>query len=295
MNEKNIPSIILDHHDYEEGDFPTVVVNCCFEPYPNQAISGAGVVLKLCQYYCAEYGLENYDFSGLYALASIGMVADVMDLQVLENQFIIKHGLQYILKHRFFGEMLKDRMGNLPKLVTIKDIGWSIGPNINAVIRLGSVEEKRMLFNSMVAPMTNTVSQKRGASGEIVPLYVEMTRICKNLKAKQTRMVQGAIDIIESEVNTEHNIICYVDENGELPFELSGLIANKLLSSYGKPVILLKHFHDYSDNTMPDCWAGSVRAKSAVGFENPKDFLTELSGVRESGGRSIMALTSFCP
>ena len=295
LNAKGIPSLIIDHHDYPEEEFPTVVINCRFAPYPNHALSGAGVVLKVCQYYCETYGVENYDFNPLYALASIGMVADVMDLQVLENQYIIKYGLQHILRHRFFGEMLKDRMGNLPKAVTIKDIGWSIGPSINAVIRLGTMEEKRMLFNATVAPMTNTESKKRGAAGEIVPLYVEMSRICKNIKAKQTRLVQGAVQDIEESLDHNHNILCYIDEEGRLPFELSGLIANKLLSTHGKPILLLKHFHDYSDPTMPDCWAGSVRAKSSVGFENPREILSQFSGVRESGGRSIMALTSFCP
>ena len=39
LNKKNIPSIILDHHDYKENDFNTVVVNCNFEPYPNKSLS----------------------------------------------------------------------------------------------------------------------------------------------------------------------------------------------------------------------------------------------------------------
>lgn len=283
LNKKNIPSLIIDHHTYSENDFNTTIVNCNFEPYPNNDLSGAGVVLKLCQYYASKYGIE-YNFNSLYALAAIGMVADVMSLQELENQYIIKHGLKYIKEHEFFNELLKDRFNRPLKEVTIKDIGWTIGPNINAIIRLGSMEEKRLLFETIINPNKNVESNKRGAVGEIVPAYAEMSRICKNLKAKQTRLVQNTIKEIEPELNLEHNLIYYIDEESELPFELSGLIANKLLSTYKKPVLLLKHFHDYENPNEPDCWAGSMRSNVTDGFEDPREFFNELSGVREFAG-----------
>ena len=285
LKKKNIPSIIFDHHDYPEEDFDTIVVNCNYEPYPNKSLSGAGVVLKACQYFCYKYDID-YNFDRLYALASIGMVADVMSLQELENQYIIRYGLKHIKNHEFFNELLKDRMGNPVEVVTIKDIGWSIGPNINAVIRLGSMEEKQMLFNTLICPNENVNSQKRGADGEVVPRYIEMCRICKNLKAKQNRLVQSALKIIEPEINLKHNLIYYIDEENELPFELSGLIANRLVSSYKRPVLLLKHFHDYEDNTMPDCWAGSMRSITAEGFEDPRSIFNEMTGVREFAGHA---------
>lgn len=285
LNKRNIPSLIIDHHDYSESEFDTVVVNCNFAPYPNKDLSGAGVSLKVCQYYADKYNID-YDFNPLYALASIGMVADVMSLQELENQYIIRYGLKYIKKHNFFNELLKDRMGKEINEVTIKDIGWSIGPNMNAIIRLGSAEEKRLLFETLVSPNQNIETQKRGAVGEIVPAYVEMSRICKNLKARQTRLVQNAIKVIEPHLNDTHNLICYIDEENELPFELSGLIANKLLSTYKKPVLLLKHFHDYENPNEPDCWAGSVRSITAEGFEDPRSILETFGGVRSAQGHS---------
>lgn len=285
LNKKNIKSIIFDHHDYPESDFDTIVINCNYEPYPNPCLSGAGVVLRVCQYYCTKYQID-YDFDELYALASIGMVADVMSLQELENQYIIRYGLRFIKNHTFFNELLKDRMGNPVEVVTIKDIGWSIGPNINAVIRLGSMEEKQMLFDTLIYPNGNVNSQKRGADGEVVARYIEMCRICKNLKAKQNRLVQSALKIIEPEINLKHNLIYYIDEANELPFELSGLIANRLLSSYKRPVLLLKHFHDYEDSSMPDCWAGSMRSITAEGFEDPRAIFNNMTGVREFAGHA---------
>ena len=155
---------------------------------------------------------------------------------------------------------------------------------MNAVIRLGSEEEKDLLFKTLIAPNANIESKKRGANGEIVPRYIEMCRICKNLKSRQNRLIQNAIKIIEPTLNLNHNLIVYVDKKEELPFELSGLIANRLLSSYHRPVILLKSFHDYEDPKQEDCWAGSMRSIPAENFEDPREMFNEMSGVREFAG-----------
>lgn len=288
LNSKGIKSIIIDHHEYDMNDFPTTVVNCHDGDYPNPNLSGAGVALKVCQYYAQKYNID-YNFNRLYVLAAVGIVADVMSLQELENQYIIRYGLQKIKENDFFNELLKDRMGNPVEVATIHDIGWSIGPNMNAVIRLGSMEEKQMLFDTLISPRGNVISQKRGANGEVVNRYTEMCRICKNLKAKQNRLVQNAIKIIEPTLNLKHNLIVYVDKKEELPFELSGLIANRLLSSYQRPVLILKNFHDYEDPSQEDCWAGSMRSIVAEGFEDPRADFEKMSGVRSVQGHSEAA------
>lgn len=292
LNRKGIASLIIDHHEYPENDFNTTIINCHYGDYPNPCLSGAGVTLKFCQYY-AETRKIDYNFDDLYALAAIGMVADVMSLQELENQYIIRYGLKYIKNHNFFNELLKDRMGNPVDFVTVKDIGWSIGPNMNSVIRLGSMEEKTMLFSTIVAPNQKVSSAKRGGGGLIVPLYVEMCRICKNLKAKQNRLVQNAIKTIEPTLNLNHNIIVYIDKEEELPFELSGLIANRLLGEHKRPVLILKHFHDYEDASQEDCWAGSMRSIPAEGFEDPREEISHMSGVREAQGHSLACGTKI--
>lgn len=286
LNRKGIKSLIIDHHDYPESDFNTTVINCHYGDYPNPNLSGAGVTLKFCQYYAKSREI-NYNFNDLYSLAAVGMVADVMSLQELENQYIIRYGLKFIKNHSFFNELLKDRMGNPVDFVTIKDIGWSIGPNMNSVIRLGTMEEKVLLFNTVVAPNQKITSNKRGDNGIIVPRYVEMCRICKNLKAKQNRLVQSAIKLIEPTLNLKHNLIVYIDKDEGLPFELSGLIANRLLGQYKRPVLLLKHYHDFEDASQEDCWAGSMRAIPTEGFEDPREEFNKMSGVRAFQGHSL--------
>lgn len=282
--------IILDHHemindmDYGQYQDNIAIVNSQEEDYPNHALSGAGVALKFAQAYCERYGVPFPN--KLYALAACGIVADVMDIGELENKQIVMTGLKYLREHLFLYQLIQDtHYNNEDPEPTIKDIGWVIGPNINAIIRLGTQEQKNMIFKSLVSPMLLVPSSKRGEEDQDVPVYQEAVRLCKNAKKRQTTAVDRSIRIIESELQIKDTdrAIVYVDENQELTFELSGLIANKLLSQYNRPVILLRHFRQGSVDEL----RGSARGKSVEGLDNLKDTLSGITGVQKAEGHAF--------
>lgn len=282
--------IVLDHHemvndmDYGQYQDNIVIVNSQEEDYPNHALSGAGVALKFAQAYCERYGVPFPN--KLYALAACGIVADVMDIGELENKQIVTTGLKYLREHLFLYQLIQDtHYNNEDPEPTIKDIGWVIGPNINAIIRLGTQEQKNMIFKSLVSPMLLVPSSKRGEEDQDVPVYQEAVRLCKNAKKRQTTAVDRSIRIIENELQIKDTdrAIVYVDENQELTFELSGLIANKLLSQYNRPVILLRHFRQGNIDEL----RGSARGKSVEGLDNLKDTLSGITGVQKAEGHAF--------
>lgn len=282
--------IVLDHHemvndmDYGQYQDNIVIVNSQEEDYPNHALSGAGVALKFAQAYCERYGVPFPN--KLYALAACGIVADVMDIGELENKQIVTTGLKYLREHLFLYQLIQDTYyNNEDPEPTIKDIGWVIGPNINAIIRLGTQEQKNMIFKSLVSPMLLVPSSKRGEEDQDVPVYQEAVRLCKNAKKRQTTAVDRSIRIIENELQIKDTdrAIVYVDENQELTFELSGLIANKLLSQYNRPVILLRHFRQGNIDEL----RGSARGKSVEGLDNLKDTLSGITGVQKAEGHAF--------
>ena len=282
--------IILDHHEmvndmnYGQYQDNIAIINSQEEDYPNHALSGAGVALKFAQAYCERYGVPFPN--KLYALAACGIVADVMDIGELENKQIVTTGLKYLREHLFLYQLIQDtHYNNEDPEPTIKDIGWVIGPNINAIIRLGTQEQKNMIFKSLVSPMLLVPSSKRGEEDQDVPVYQEAVRLCKNAKKRQTTAVDRSIRIIESELQIKDTdrAIVYVDENQELTFELSGLIANKLLSQYNRPVILLRHFRQGNIDEL----RGSARGKSVEGLDNLKDTLSGITGVQKAEGHAF--------
>jgi single-stranded-DNA-specific exonuclease len=282
--------IVLDHHemvndmDYGQYQDNIVIINSQEENYPNHALSGAGVALKFSQAYCERYGVPFPN--KLYALAACGIIADVMDIGDLENKQIVTTGLRYLREHLFLYQLIQDtHYNNEDPEPTIKDIGWVIGPNINAIIRLGTQEQKNMIFKSLVSPMLLVPSSKRGEEDQEVPVYQEAVRLCKNAKKRQTTAVDKSIRIIESELQIKDTdrAIVYVDEDQELTFELSGLIANKLLSQYNRPVILLRHFRQGNIDEL----RGSARGKSVEGLDNLKETLSGLTGVQKAEGHAF--------
>lgn len=288
--ENGMKIIILDHHemvnDMEYGEYKDniAIVNSQEEGYPNHALSGAGVALKFAQAYCEKYGVPFPN--KLYALAACGIIADVMDIGELENKQIVNTGLKYLKEHLFLYQLIQDtHYNNEDPEPTIKDIGWIIGPNINAIIRLGTQEQKNIIFKSLVSPMLLVLSSKKGEEDQEVPVYQEAVRLCKNAKKRQTTAVDKSIRIIERELQIKDSdrAIVYVDENQELTFELSGLIANKLLSQYNRPVILLRHFRQGNIDEL----RGSARGKSVEGLDNLKDTLNGLTGVQKAEGHAF--------
>ena len=286
---KGTKVIVLDHHevdnDFDYGEYTDdiAIVNSQLD-YPNPALSGAGVALKFVQAYCQTYGIQIP--KKVYALAACGIVADVMDISSLENKQIITEGIKYIEEHPFLMALINKAHFNQenPK-PSIKDIGWVIGPNINSIIRLGTMPQKHSIFNALVTPMSLTFSSKRGSEDEEVPLFEEAVRLCDNAKKRQTTAINKSIKIIEGDMPRDmHNSIVYVDEDQDLSFELSGLIANKLLSQTNKPVILLR---EYTDNKGNCQYRGSVRGKPAEGLTNLKETIKGITGVEMAEGHAF--------
>ena len=61
------------------------------------------------------------------------------------------------------------------------------------------------------------------------------------------------------------------------------MIANKLLSQYNRPVILLRHFK----NGEVDELRGSARGKAVEGLDNLKEALNGLTGVQKAEGHAF--------
>lgn len=287
--ENDVKIIILDHHeidndfDYGEYNNNIAIVSSQID-YPNPALSGAGVALKFAQAYGQTYGKQIP--KRFYALAACGIVADVMDLSNLENKRIVTEGVKYMAEHPFLYNLITKAHYNIENPEpSIKDIGWVIGPNINSIIRLGTQPQKHIVFQSLINPTALVFSSKKGSEDEEVPIYEEAIRLCDNAKKRQTTAINKSIKIITNNLtDTTHNSIIYIDEDQDLSFELSGLIANKLLSQTNKPVILLRH---YTDNKGIDQYRGSVRGKAAEGLTNLKDVLKDISGVEMAEGHAF--------
>src|SRR5205085_665674 len=146
--DRGIDVIITDHH-LPPGVLPeaAAVLNpkqagCA---YPFKELAGVGVAFKLC---CEliRRAKKTISTESLLKIAAIGTVADVAPL-IGENRTIAWLGLNGLADPRNRGlRALIRRLGMLGQPLRAVDIGFRIGPRINAAGRLASAETAIDLF-----------------------------------------------------------------------------------------------------------------------------------------------------
>lgn len=242
--------IILDHHAIKETipyDEYSILVSSQRE-YGNPQLSGAGVTWKFCKYIDEQY-LTNYA-DELADLAACGLVGDMMDMTVMENRYIVSKGLSKI-----YNPAIKKIVGGFEFNSTA--ISFSVAPIINASNRIGKND---IAMKAFIEDDNKTLLK-----------YMRELKKCKELQNEEVdRILPEAIKSCE-EQKDKKMIIVFVDTN----YGISGLLGNKLLEKYQRPILVLK-----------DCgniYRGSMRA---VGVDDFRKICNE-SGLAKAEGHEL--------
>ena len=256
LKENNIDVIVLDHHTVDENipykNYITFVSSNI--EYANPQLSGSGVVWKFCKYLDEQY-LTNYA-DELVDLAACGIVADMMDMTVMENRYIVSQGLKQI-----HNPAIKKIVGSFDFNST--GISYSIAPLVNASNRMDCNESAVNAFlandNKEVLKYVKELKKcKEDQNAEVERLFPSVLEQCE--KQKQNKLIYVFID-------TQYGI--------------GGLLGNKLLERYKRPVLVLKNDGDQ--------YSGSMRA---IGINNfmkvcNDSELAEVNGHASAAGITI--------
>ncbi len=145
--------IITDHHlpDENEGAPPAFAVlnpNQAGCPYPDKNLAGVGVAFKLVHALFRERGREP-QVEGFMKVVAIGTVADVAKL-VGENRTIVTLGLKDLAKASNPGLRALIEVAGCGdgKGMTAYDLGFRLGPRINAAGRMDAARAVVELFDT---------------------------------------------------------------------------------------------------------------------------------------------------
>ena len=285
LQEKGIDTLVIDHHHTELSQCePAVVINNQLGAYPNTTLSGVGVVYKFCQY--IDQILLHNIADNFLDLVAVGCVADLMPLTDYETLYYIREGLNNV-RNPFIKAMVKEQKYLINKHGNFDPycIGFYIAPFINATIRVGTMDEKLMLFESLLDCQGNTLvdSGKKGHKGEKVSLAEEACRVCANVKSRQTKLRDDNLVVIENLIE-EHNLLENKIVAVKLPKELGinknilGLIANILMDKYQRPILLLNETEETIApiGEIKKAWAGSARNYKYSEIVNFRQFMEDL-------------------
>lgn len=265
--DNDVDFIILDHHEvlsesikYLNNDENGVVVNNQLLDM-NENYTGVGMVYIFLKY---VNFLENLDLDidKHLDLVALGQVADVSNVADKEIRYYVTKGLNNI--NNLFIKSVMERKGL--EEMTGRDASFSIISMINAVTRIGSIEDKRELFNALISESLETttveVRKKNKSTGKFDKIPTELTihditvKACESIKTKQDKIVKEFLDKVE--VLYDGNVLIGLLEE-EAPSSITGLIAMKLSDKKQKPVMIGKEYND--------SLAGSLRAPDGLDFK----------------------------
>jgi single-stranded-DNA-specific exonuclease len=249
--ERGIDVIITDHH-LPPGILPeaAAVLNpkqpgC---DYPFKELAGVGVAFKLC---CelVRRNRKKTSIESLLKIAAIGTVADVAPL-VGENRTIAWLGLHALAEPRNRGlRTLIRRLGLLGKPLRAVDIGFKIGPRINAAGRLASADTAIDLFAA-----TN--------DDDAWQLCAELDR----LNAERQQIEKDVREQAEQQVSGDERVIIVAGEGWHRG--VIGLTAGRIAQRYHRPTLAIA--------IDGDVCAGSARSIPSIDLHAQLDAVHEL-------------------
>lgn len=288
LHDRGIDVLVIDHHEAEKYSEYACVINNQMCDYPTKSLSGAGVVYKFCSYIDQLLG---YDYANDYIdLATVGIIADVMDLRDYEIREIILRGMQGFRNPLLKAMVAKDKFHFEGKQLTPFNIAWYIAPYINAITRSATEQEKLVVFESMIEYLAyKTIpSTKRGCKGQNETRIEQAVRTCANVKNRQSKAKENASDAvfqtIKDENLLEHKILAIrLDPKYAADKNLTGLIANGLLDLYCRPVLILNKVEEEGKVY----WQGSGRGYDKANLGSLRDLLESSGLVQYAQGHAM--------
>lgn len=259
--------IITDHHlvsksmkkQMERSGRITLVSSAV--DYPNSALSGSATTWKLCSY-CDWLELDDYS-EDLVDLATMGLVADMVNVGVdsPENRYICSKGF-----NNQVNPALKKINGTYE--FNSQAVSFGIAPLVNAANRTNENEKAVELFLSddkkEVSKLVNALKDcKEYQNWEITDIMPELERQA------------------ESQMNNKVMFFFVETEN-----EIKGLLGNKLIEKFSRPVIVLSERIEADEDTGEITrheYFGSARA---VGVKNFKEYVDN-TGMCGTGGHEL--------
>jgi single-stranded-DNA-specific exonuclease len=273
-----IDAIITDHHRISGQSFPSkahAVINPLQKdcPYPFKYLSGVAVAYKLAE---ALTSGTPYDIEQHLDLVALGTVQDMVP-QLGENRILTKYGLKEINDGDKVGiRALMEAAGLKGRKISAREIGYMLGPRINAAGRVSSAKIALRLL------MTDSKE-------EAMELALALNKENRNRQRIERSILNEAINRVENEVNFKDEKVIVLDGDDWHPGVI-GIVASRIAEKFNRPTIMISFDKDEGK--------GSGRSiKNFHLFEaltECRNFLTDFGGHAAACGLKISRRNLDC-
>ncbi|HZS04264.1 MAG TPA: single-stranded-DNA-specific exonuclease RecJ [Blastocatellia bacterium] len=278
--EHGIDLIICDHHLPDGEDVPAdaYAVLCpkgsSGTDYPNKHLAACGVSLKLADALLEGHAKRDAILASLAKLTAIGTIADLVDLSACENRAIVRHGLR-ALNERSSNPGLRALLdiAKVGNPLTAYDVGFKIGPRINAAGRIAHASTVLNLFAA------RTDAEAEALARELDDLNVERQQIQHTLMEKLFKSV--------SEPQSHERVLVFAGSEQEGYHRgVVGIACSKLVENTGRPTFICA----INDSGLAHGSARSINGFHIVeAMENVSELLIKFGGHPMAAGFTIAA------
>ncbi|MBC7661438.1 MAG: DHH family phosphoesterase [Chitinophagaceae bacterium] len=218
---RGVEFICTDHHKIQPEKMPDcIILNPKMHPNPEyQEMCGAGITFVLLRKLAQHFTIPAETWSDILALVGMATICDVVPLNGV-NHKLANMGVKSLLKSRRPVLRRLREACALEEGLDEKDVGFRIGPRINAVGRLSHAKEVIAAF----------------IHDDPEPLVQFMGSCNEERKLIQTRIVAEAMAFAR---NHGDDPILFLGKEGWHP-GVVGIAASKVTESYWKPTWLFE-------------------------------------------------------
>mgnify|MGYP003748536053 FL=1 len=279
LNDRKIDVLVLDHHQVSTPPpEPFAMVNPQLsDDYPNfQELCSVGLAFKLAHALVKrgrQEGLQkerDLDLKQYIDLVALGTVADLVPLTG-ENRKLVHSGLEQLGETTRPGLIALKRVANVSKPVTVFNVGFHLGPRLNAA---GRMDNPDAALNLLIAKDRYEADK----AAETLDNYNrERREIERDISTQAVESVRQRFDPGEDFVIVEGNM--------EWHLGVIGIVASRVMREFYRPTFILA-----SDG---DGWKGSAR--SIEGFDLAEAMRSCDDLLNDHGGHAMAAGVSVKP
>ena len=226
LKSRGVDVIVLDHHEPKSQlpDCVAIVNPKTDSTSPFHYLCSVGIVFKLCHALLKTRPLPEFDLKAKLDLVALGTVADIVPL-VEENRLLVQRGAIEIGRTQRIGLRKLMQVAGVRPPILPEDIGYRLGPRLNAAGRLSTAEKSLRLL------LTNDENQAAA-------LAIELDQQNRTRQEVEKEILAAAIVTIEKQFDAVRDAAIVAGARGWHPGVL-GIVASRIARKYHRPAIVI--------------------------------------------------------
>jgi single-stranded-DNA-specific exonuclease len=243
LRKRGVDVIVLDHHEPKSalpdciaivnpkivGDADNPVCTASDSrrqdcPRHFEYLCSVGIVFKLCHALLKTRPLPEFDLKSKLDLVALGTVADIVPLRC-ENRVLVQRGAIEIARTSRLGLRKLMQIAGVRPPILPEDIGYRLGPRLNAAGRLSTAEKSLRLL------LTDD-------EGEATMLAAELDRQNRERQEVEKQIFDQAIEKIQDRFDASRDAAIVVGARGWHQGVL-GIVASRISRRYHRPTIVV--------------------------------------------------------